>query len=47
VNADWNRFNPTNAVNHRKPGCTYMPSSTLATTNAPPINRTIASTFMT
>jgi hypothetical protein len=22
VNADWNRFNPTNRVNHRKYGCT-------------------------
>jgi hypothetical protein len=47
VNADWNRFTPTNNVNQRKLTFTYIPRSTLNTTKAPAINRSARSTVMT
>ena len=43
VKPDWSRFNPTNSVNQRKYGCTYVPSNTLAATNVPAIARNIGS----
>src|SRR5688572_32662813 len=47
VNADWNRFTPTNSVNHRKFAFTYVPSTTLRATNAPAIRRSARSTVTT
>ena len=47
VKPDWNRFTPTNSVNHRNRGLTNRPSSTLALTRAPAIKRSARSTFMT
>mgnify|MGYP006871828106 CR=1 FL=1 len=35
VNADWNKFNPTNAVNRNQYGLTQYPKATESTTNVP------------
>lgn len=46
VRPDWNRFAPTNSVNQKKSGLTYMPSRTLAMMNVPAIRRSTASSCM-
>jgi len=39
VNADWNRFKPTNAVNRNQYGLTQYPNASDTNTNAPAIIR--------
>ncbi len=40
VSADWNKFNPTNAVNRYQYGLTQYPSASDARTKTPATNRT-------
>ena len=47
VKADWNRFNPTKAVNRNQYGLTQYPKASEAITKAPAINLQQRSIFMT
>jgi hypothetical protein len=47
VNADWNRFKPTNAVNKNQAGWTQYPSASVARTNNPAMRRRYRSIYIT